>query len=201
MEKIVLEDKERETLYKKLEQIFSLNDLYLKEYEEEGKLFKSKKYRIESVKKEDIKEYIKSYLVKIGELMEIEIHTEFCEDGDVLNVGIVTNNSSILIGKEGKNVDALQNLLRQSLRNQVGFPIKMNLDVSNYKLKKQKRLEREIKNIAREIIRTKIDVKLDPMNAFDRRVVHSVISEYPHLKTQSVGETPNRYVIIQYEEN
>lgn len=201
MEKIVIEDKEKENAYKKLEEVISLTDLYYKETIEEGKLFKSGKCKIEAIKKEDVKQYIKEFLNKIGELMEIELHSEIRMDEDIINVSIISDNSPILIGREGKNLDALQTLLRQSLSNQTNMLIKVNLDASDYKLKKQKRLEREIKNIAREVLKTKIDAKLDPMNAFDRRIVHSVISTYENLETESLGEAPNRYVTIKYKEN
>jgi len=201
MEKIVIEDKEKENAYKKIEEFASLADLYYRETIEEGKLFKSGKCKIEAIKKEDVKQYIKEFLSKIGELMQIELHSEIRMDEDVINVSIISDNSPILIGKEGKNLDALQTLLRQTIKNQTDMLIKINLDASDYKLKKQKRLEREIKNIAREVLKTRIDAKLDPMNAFDRRIVHSVISAYDNLETESLGEAPNRYVTIKYKEN
>ncbi|MCI9233191.1 MAG: KH domain-containing protein [Bacilli bacterium] len=201
MEKIVIEDKEKENAYKKIEEFASLADLYYRETIEEGKLFKSGKCKIEAIKKEDVKQYIKEFLSKIGELMQIELHSEIRMDEDVINVSIISDNSPILIGKEGKNLDALQTLLRQTIKNQTDMLIKINLDASDYKLKKQKRLEREIKNIAREVLKTRIDAKLDPMNAFDRRIVHSVISTYDNLETESLGEAPNRYVTIKYKEN
>lgn len=201
MEKIVIEDKEKENAYKKIEEFASLADLYYRETIEEEKLFKSGKCKIEAIKKEDVKQYIKEFLSKIGELMQIELHSEIRMDEDVINVSIISDNSPILIGKEGKNLDALQTLLRQTIKNQTDMLIKINLDASDYKLKKQKRLEREIKNIAREVLKTRIDAKLDPMNAFDRRIVHSVISTYDNLETESLGEAPNRYVTIKYKEN
>lgn len=200
MEKIVLEEKEKETLYHKLEEVGPIEDFYYKEYEEEGKLFKSKKYKLCAIRKEDVKKYIQEYLKEIGNRMKIEIHTEIRESEGILNVGIISNHSSILIGKEGKNIDALQVLLRQAITNITGMAIRINLDVCGYKLKKQKRLEREIKNIAREVLHSKIDVKLDPMNSYDRRIVHSLISQYDHLETESIGEAPNRYVTIKYKE-
>lgn len=202
MEKIVLEDKEKSILYERLEEIAPKEDFYYIEIEqEEGKIFKSKKYQLCAIKKEDVKIYIQEYLKTIGKLMGIELHVEIRENEGIINVGIVSNNSAILIGREGKNIDALQLLLRQAVLNQTGMFIKINLDASDYKLKKQKRLEREIKNIAREVLRSKIDVKLDPMNAYDRRIVHSIISKYDNLETVSTGEAPNRYVTIKYKEN
>lgn len=202
LNKIVIEEKDKNIAYQKLEEVAPLENLYYEEViETEGKLFKSTKYKITAIKKEDIKKYIKEYLQTVGNLMDIEINTEIREEEEVINVGIVTDNSPILIGKEGKNIDALQLLLRQSVSNQIGTRIKINLDASDYKLKKQKRLEREIKNIAREVLKSKVDAKLDPMNSYDRRIVHSIVSTYDNLETESSGEAPNRYVMIKYKEN
>ena len=68
------------------------------------------------------------------------------------------------------------------------------------KVNKEKRLEREIKKIAKEVITSKIEAKLDPMNSYDRRLVHTIIAEYEDLETESFGENPNRYVVIRHKE-
>ena len=202
LNKIVIEEKEKSKAYEKLESIAPLENFYYKEVlESEGKIFKSEKYKITAIKKEDVKKYIKEYLQTIGNLMGIEINAEIREEDGVINVGIVTDNSPILIGKEGKNIDALQLLLRQSVSNQVGTRIKINIDASDYKLKKQKRLEREIKNIACEVLKSRVAAKLDPMNSYDRRIVHSIVSTFDNLETESSGESPNRDVTIKYKEN
>lgn len=198
MEKIVVEDKEKDAAFSKLVSLCPLDNCYYIENEEEGNLFKSKKSKIIAVRKSDVRDYIKNYLLEIGNLMEIQIHSEIHEKDDILNVNIVSDNSPILIGREGKNIEALQLLLRQSLYRQTGIRIKINVDVSDYKLKKQKRLEREIKTIAHEVLNSKIDAKLDPMSAYDRKIVHLVASKFEELETESLGESPNRYVMIKY---
>ena len=111
---------------------------------------------------------------------------------------MVSNNNPVLIGKEGKNLNSLQYLLRQSLNNQVGFDVKVNLDASNYRAKKIKGFEYQIKNIVREVQKTKIDTKLDPMNSYERRIVHALLSGFSNVTTESVGEEPNRCVVIKY---
>ena len=75
------------------------------------------------------------------------------------------------------------------------------VDVSIYKDKKVKRLEREVKRIMREVENTKIEAKLDPMNSYERRLVHTIVSENENLETESFGENPNRYVVIKCKEN
>ena len=113
---------------------------------------------------------------------------------------MISDNNSILIGKEGRTINALQLILRQTL-NKYGLNIKVNLDVSNYKANKVKNIEYEIKKLARNVLDTKVEAKLDPMNSYERRVVHTVISEFEFLETESFGEEPERYVIIRYKED
>jgi len=155
-------------------------------------------YSMEVVKKEDVKSFIKDYLKTIGENMGVDVQLEVREDDDVFNVTMVSNNNPIIIGKDGRTIDALQLMLRQSLQNQTSIQVKVNLDASNYKAKKMKRFEYEIKNIVRDVQRTKTEAKLDAMNSYQRRAIHSLISGYTNVETESMGEEPNRYVVIKY---
>ena len=170
------------------------NEILTKEYEEDGK------YKMEVVKKEDVKEFIKSYLEKVTTEMGLETKFEINEDEEVFSVKMFSNNNPILIGKEGRTLTALQVLLRQSISNQIKFNVKVNLDASNYKVKKEKFFERDIKNIINDVMKSKDEIKLDPMNSYKRRIVHSIASEYYNIETESFGEEPNRYVLIRYVE-
>lgn len=155
-------------------------------------------YKMSVLKKDEIMAYIKEYLKEIGKKMEIDINLEVRNEEDIFNVTMVSDNNPILIGKDGRTINSLQLLLRQAISNQTGFSIKINLDASNYKAKKTKRFEYEIKNIVREVQKTKVDAKLDPMNSYQRRIVHSLIGEYSNITTESVGEEPERCVVIKY---
>lgn len=170
------------------------NEILTKEYEENNK------FNMEVIKKEDVKLFIKDYLLKVTSLMGINAKFEVNEEDDVFSVKMFSDNNPILIGKDGKTLTALQLLLRQTLSNQTKFNIKVNLDASNYKMKKEKYFERDIKNIINDVIRTKDEIKLDPMNSYKRRIVHEVASEYYNIETESFGEEPNRYVVIRYVE-
>ena len=182
----------------------ALNDLnvdssliYCKYEEQKAKLFKGKKVLLEVIKKEDIISYIKEYINTLATNMNIEIHSEIKESDDVINVMLVSDNNPILIGKEGRTLNALQILLRQAVSMIVGQNVKINVDASNYKAKKVHHLEIEIKKIAKQVLRSGVEAKLDPMNSYDRRIVHSVVSNFEGLETESFGETPNRYVVIR----
>ncbi|MGM9849860.1 MAG: protein jag [Bacilli bacterium] len=175
--------------------------IYLKKSETEAKLFKSKKIIIEVIKKQDIINYIKEYIKELDKSFNIEIKSEVNENEGIIKVVLVSNNNPILIGKDGKNIEAIQALLRNSIRNQIGIDIKVNVDASNYKKKKEENFEREIKKILKEVEKTHMETKLDPMNSYKRRIVHNLASKFNNIKTESVGEEPNRYTIIKYEED
>lgn len=177
------------------------DDLYIKTEFIEGKLFKSSKYIIKVVKKEEINKYIEEFIKNIGNLMDINIEIEILEQNGSFNITLISNNNSILIGKNGKTLLSIQTLLRQSIRNKFELNIKINLDIANYKIKKLKNIERLVKDIAKEVEKTKMDVSLDSMNSYERRFVHNLINEYPNLTTESSGEGKDRHITIKYKEN
>lgn len=170
------------------------NEILTKEYEENNI------YNMEVVKKEDIKGYIREFLTKVTTEIGISTRIEINEDENVFSVKMFSDNNSILIGKDGRTLKSLQMLLRQILSNQIKFNVKINLDASNYKVKKEKIFEKDIKNIINDVMKTKDEVKLDPMNSYNRRIVHSIASEYYNIETESYGEEPERYVVIRYVE-
>ena len=135
------------------------DDVYFKQTTEEGKLFKAKKYIIEIIKKEDVINYIKKYINEFANKFGVKINSEVRESDGIINVMLVTENNALLIGKDGKNIDAIQILLRQAVCNQTNQNIKVLVDISGYKNKKNKNLEFEIKKICKEVLNTKVEVK------------------------------------------
>jgi len=176
-------------------------EIFIKETETEAKLFKSKKYIIEAITVEEIIKYIKEYINNIDKSFNINIKSEVKEQDKIIKVTLVSENNPILIGKDGKTIEAIQTLLRNSIRNQIDIEIKINVDASNYKRKKEENFEREMKKIIKSVLNTHIEVKLDPMNSYNRRIVHNLASKFKNIKTESVGEEPNRCTVIKYEED
>ena len=191
-----------EALNKCLEQLnVNSNEVYFYIEESASGLFGKKKYTAFVVTKYDVKEYIKEFLNDLAKKMNTSFNIEVTEKDGIISVIIITDDSSVLIGKEGRTLNAIQTILRQSLRKYGNFDIKVNLDISGYKLKREKNIEREVRKIAREVLKTKIEAKLDPMNSYERRIVHTIIASYDGLSTQSEGEAPNRYVVIKIKED
>lgn len=170
------------------------NEILTKEYEENDN------YVMEVVKKEDVKNYIREFLTKTTTEIGVSARIEINEDENVFSAKMFSDNNSILIGKDGRTLKSLQVLLRQALSNQIKFNVKVNLDASNYKVKQERFFERDIKNIINDVMKSKDEVKLDSMNSYKRRIVHSIASEYYNIETESFGEEPERYVVIRYVE-
>ena len=198
---VMYEGKNREDLIKKITEELNCNEseLIILEQFTEGKLFKSQKYNLSVIAKSEIKKQLKNFFNELSKLMNVTIESEInIIDDNIYNINLVTSNNSILIGKEGKTLDAVQVLLRQIVQNDLQNKIKINVDISNYKYEQTKKLERNIKNIAKEVLKTKIDTSLDPMNSYNRRIVHTIVSEFSDLETESIGEGKERHVVIKY---
>lgn len=175
-------------------------DFYLKNEETEAKLFKSKKTITTAVLKKEIIENIKEYLNNLGNLMKLDIKSEINEKEEVINILLISDNNPILIGKDGRTLNSIQMILKQMIYTKTGFQLKINLDVSNYKARKLQNLEYDIKRIVKEVLRTHMEVILDPMNSYERRYVHNIVSKYPELESLSTGEGKERRITISYKE-
>ncbi len=176
-------------------------DLIIQEEEQKGGLFKSKKVILEVVKRSEVIDFIKESVLNLTKAMGVNANIEVKVRDDVLNIVLYSDNNNILIGKNGRTIDALSLIIKQMIQNEVGESFRFNLDVAEYKLKQQKRLENLVKRTAREVAKTKIDAKLDPMNSYERRIVHNILNDDKYVYTESEGEEPNRYVVIKCREN
>lgn len=197
------EGKKEEEVLEKATSHFNcqLNELIYKIEFIEGKLFKGSKYSINVIQKKEIKTYIVEYFKELGTLMNLNIESEvLISNENVFNINLISNNNAILIGKDGKTLNSIQNVLRHTIKSITTLSLKINVDISNYKSNKLKNLEKEIKILAQEVISSKIDVSLDPMNSFERRYIHTIIDKYDCLQTESVGEEKERHIVIKYVE-
>ena len=171
-------------------------NLYINEIESSTKLF-SKKSVIEVVKKDDVLEYIKEMIKDITKFMGLSINMEVKKREDNVNISIYSDNNAILIGKDARTLTALTTIIKQAIFNQIGTYYNFVLDVSEYKEKQQFFIEKAAKKTAREVARTKVEAKLDPMNSYERRIVHNALSKYKGVYTESEGVEPHRYVVIK----
>lgn len=178
----------------------SEDELYIYEEEILGGFLKSKKYKLRVLSKDEVIQYAKTFIIDIAKAMNINVKIEAKKREKYIQLNLFSEKSSILIGKNGKNLEALQILLKNSILANTNFKVNIILDVEDYKEKINKHLEYNVKKIAREVRKTGIEVKLDPMNSYERRIVHNAINEIKGISTISEGEEPNRYIVIRKED-
>lgn len=138
-----------------------------------------------------------SFLRKTIKEMNIDAKIEMFQNKNEVQYNIFSDNNPLLIGREGSTIDALQYLTRLVIRKYTDKRIICSVDVGGYKQKRKMQLEILATKIAKEVARTRIEVRLDPMNSYERRVVHTKLSEWRDVYTESVGEEPNRRLIIK----
>lgn len=164
---------------------------------EEKKTLLSKKIEIEVIEKREIKEYIKKIIKNLLKDVGIDVEIEIIINKNIPTYRLYSTNDALLIGKDGKNLKALTTIVNAILTKQINCNYRFLIDVSDYKEKKDKRIERLAKKLAREVKDTKVEVKMDSMNSYQRRLVHNILNDNKYVYTESVGEEPNRCVVIK----
>lgn len=167
--------------------------------EEKNGLLK-KSVKIELVDINAIIAEIKDTINEIVSLMGLTSNLEVRRRENNITITIFSNNNSILIGKNGRTMSAIQTIIRQIIHSQVKSNLQIIIDVENYKEKRIKNLEYLAKKVAKEVAHTKVETKLDPMNSYERRTIHNVLSQNKYVYTESEGIEPNRYVVIKPKE-
>ena len=168
--------------------------------EQKGGLFKSKKVEIIAIEKREVTKYIKEFLIELLKKLGFKANVEVKTKEGTPNYTIYSDNDSLLIGKNGKNLNALSLIVKENLQKEIKENYRFIIDVSDYKEKNDQRLVRLAKKIAREVKFSKIAAKLDPMNSYERRIIHNTLTNNKYVITESEGEEPNRAVVIKPKE-
>lgn len=154
----------------------------------------------ESVKKTDIKvastpeEFITQVCNAMG--IQVSVDSKFDESENVLDINMIGDDMGILIGKRGQTLDSLQYLTGLVANKNKEEYIRVKLDTENYRERRKETLENLAKNIAFKVKRTKKPVALEPMNPYERRVIHAALQNDKYVVTRSEGEEPFRHVVI-----
>lgn len=164
---------------------------------EEKKTLLSKKVEIEVIEKREVKEYLKKLIKSLLKDMGFDVEIEITVNNDTPTYRLYSTNDALLIGKDGKNLKALTTVVNAILTKEINTNYRFLIDVSDYKEKNDRRIERLAKKLAREVKETKVEVKMDSMNSYQRRLVHNILNNNKYVYTESVGEEPNRCVVIK----
>ena len=143
---------------------------------------------------ETVKEFLKSVFSAMN--MEVEIIVKVDENEKVIDVELKGEDMGILIGKRGQTLDSLQYLTNLAVNKHSENYYKVKVDTEDYRKRRKDTLENLAKNIAYKVKRTKRSVDLEPMNPFERRVIHSALQNDKFVTTHSEGEEPYRHVVV-----
>lgn len=165
---------------------------------EEKKGLLKKSIKISVYETTDYIDYAVSYLKLVIEALgfEPEFRTEL--DGDVIKIEMSTNHNSILIGKNGKTLLALNEVVAVALTAKFKRRVRVLLDINDYKSERYRKVVSIAKRVAGEVAKTKQDATLEPMPSDERRAIHNALSEYRNVTTESIGSGRDRQIVIRF---
>ena len=175
------------------------DELVISEKEIKKSLF-NKKAEIIAITKTELNNSIKEFILKIVKDMGINAKIETKTKEETMIFNLIAPDASILIGKNGRTIEALQNITNQMVNTNLESYYRFIIDVNDYKAKRRTRLEKTAKYTAKEVAKTKVEAHLEPMNSYERRIIHSVLTNSKDVITESEGEEPNRHVVIKPKE-
>ena len=158
----------------------------------------SKNAVIKARKKLSIDENVVEFLSSIFDAMkmEVEILVAVNEEEHIIEVELKGDDMGILIGKRGQTLDSLQYLTNLAINKHSDEYYKVKIDTEDYRKRRKETLENLAKNIAYKVKRTKRPVSLEPMNPFERRIIHSALQNDRYVTTHSEGDEPYRHVVV-----
>lgn len=144
---------------------------------------------------ERIEQFIKGLLEHMGS--DAVPHAMKNAD-DSYSVDLVGENLGILIGRRGETLDAIQHLANYAVNRGAAKRARINVDAENYRLKREESLQRLAQKVAGKVTKYRRNITLEPMNAYERHVIHAALQDYPDVTTYSTGTEPNRRIVVAY---
>ena len=158
----------------------------------------SKPAKILIWKKASMEDSINNFLNDVFAAMDLKVTVEMTVDSEeeVININLVGDDMGVLIGKRGQTLDSLQYLVSLVANKESDKYYRVKLDTENYRDRRKATLESLAKNIAYKVKRTRRPVSLEPMNPYERRIIHSALQNDKYVSTHSEGEEPFRRVVV-----
>ncbi len=161
-------------------------------------LFNTKPARIKVAKKKSVEDVVNTFLGDMFQAMDMKvaIDVKVDEAAETVDINLTGDDMGLLIGKRGQTLDSLQYIVRLVINKEFGGYLKVKLDTENYRERRKETLESLAKNIAYKVKRTRRSVTLEPMNPYERRIIHSSLQDDKYVSTRSEGEDPYRHVVV-----
>lgn len=158
----------------------------------------SKPAKIRVRKKEDIQDIVRNFLNKTFEAMKlvVDIDLDYDEEESVINIELKGDEMGMLIGKRGQTLDSLQYLTSLVANKKTEKYVKIKIDTENYRQRRKDTIENLAKNVASKVKKTGRPAFLEPMNPYERRLIHAALQGDKYVDTHSEGEEPHRKVVV-----
>ncbi len=143
--------------------------------------------------------FLEGYLKGLFENMGFDVSFDFKREGKFLIINLTGDETGILIGKHGDTLDSLQHIVQLAFNKAVKGSEKIRIDTEGYREKREKTLVALAKSIASKVIKSKSKYELEPMKAYERKIIHATLQSYPMLTTYSVGVEPERRLIVAFK--
>ena len=187
----VLENEDKKTFFSILAPKVVKVDMKFKEKAEPKQTAKEPMNATEMIK--ELEKFLQAFIAK---LPTPNLNYEIKQEKDLIKIDIKDEQAAYLIGYRGETLNALQNILSNIASNDKQEKVRILLNVSNYREKREQDLKILSNKIAESVVRTKKSITLEPMGAYDRKIVHSVLQDHESVKTYSVGKEPYRKVVV-----
>ena len=149
---------------------------------------------------ESTTEKVKEFLSGLFEHMDVQADVEVVsEDESTINLNLVGEHMGALIGRRGETLDAIQHLANYSVNRGAENRVRINIDAENYRAKRTESLERLANKVAGKVVKYRRNITLEPMNAYERHVIHTALQGVSGVTTYSTGTEPNRRVVVAYD--
>jgi spoIIIJ-associated protein len=131
--------------------------------------------------------------------MNVRAKPEISESDGVISVNLTGEDPGVLIGRRGETLDAIQHLTNYVINNGSAGRVRVNIDTENYRDRRNEALEHLAEKVASKVVKYRRNMTLEPMNSYERHIIHTALQETENVTTYSVGTEPNRRVVVAYE--
>ncbi len=195
----ILENEEKRSFFSILTPRVVKVEMKLKEdiNEKKEKEIKTKKIiELNEEEQDKAEENVKVFMEEILKELPEDTTYNITKNGQGLNVEILNKNLGFLIGYRGETLYAFQNILSAIAGKGIDKKVRVILDIEGYKEKREKTLEELAQKVAKTVIKTRKPIKLEPMQAYERKIIHSALQQNNKVETESIGEEPNRRIVV-----
>lgn len=146
-----------------------------------------------------VSERVEKFLTGLFLRMGVSAVPEITESEGAISVNLTGEDPGVLIGRRGETLDSIQHLTNYVVNNGASGRVRVNIDTENYRERRNEALQRLADKVAAKVVKYRRNMTLEPMNSYERHIIHTALQETANVTTYSVGTEPNRRIVVAYE--